>query len=202
MEKGESINQFSEEEQTERQERADGLRRELASRIQGLINDGVFTVKEGRAWTEACVDDPPEWVQEVLDSLDDFEDSGRKILTRIAEILQSPMFTDRERIMWLRYAEKASYPEMVALEGKLLRVEKARRIEREAAKPVESKGAEQVVADVRMAIRAGQLERASVLLQGLDPKLYEVSYLRLDQDLTKAKLERAYEQYEQALTAA
>jgi hypothetical protein len=190
------------EQEAERKERADELRWKLESRINSLVRRGIFPEDAGREWIDACADDPPEWVQEVLDALSDYEAAGEKVLGDTEEVLQSPSFSDKERAIWMSYFEDASYQERLALLGRLRSIDKARTAERESVKQAPEVTDEVLVTKIRLAISADRLGEASDLLQTLDPKKYELSYLRLLRDLEKAQSQKAREQYNAALATA
>lgn len=178
----------TEQEEQCRREEADVLRSILASRIRALVGEGIFTDKEGRDWLDACADDPPEWVQGLLDCLGEFEDSGMEVMGKIDELLESPVFTGIERAMLRRHAEDASYQEKLRLVGLLEMTKEKRLAEREALQKTKYRSVEELISKIKTAITGDRLEEAGMLLGKLSPSDNPVGYEKLSRDLARARI--------------
>lgn len=176
-------------------ERAGALRGELAARIDELVAEGIFTISEGRAWIvggEDCGDNA-EWVQELLDYLNDFEAAGEEVAEELKDLLKSPLWHTAERAIWRGYIMNASYQEKRNLVG-LFAVELRRRMEEAAKKQeTEARSGKEVIQGVERAIRDGKLDEAGRWLDTLDLIHHQSEYKRLSEQLAEAMVRRTRE---------
>ncbi len=178
------------EDYEQRLEEAEALWRILAARINILVHEGIFTSREAQLWfdEEENCKAHPEWVQGLLDHLGDFEDSGEAVLERVRDILESSLFSSKERAVYMRYAEEASYWEKLALVGKLELVVEKRLKEKEEAKKIKYKSITELMDKIKVAISGGRLDEATALLSGMNPAENPVGYEKLSRDLEREKI--------------
>ena len=77
------------------------LRNEMQSKIAEAVALGVFTDKEAADWEEgfeAC--DKLEYMENLIDIVDDFIASGLEIVEQISNVLDTDLLTDREKAAW------------------------------------------------------------------------------------------------------
>lgn len=185
-------------------EAADAYRRMLYAKLNGLVAEGIFTTSEARAWeegAEAC-EGNASWVQELLDKLGEYEDSGEAVWDEIEELLKSSFFAKTEATAWLSYAAKASYQEKLSLVGLLTIETKKRKKAQEEVAKAKYASIEDLVTMIQTAIGNGKLDEASALLLKLDPAEYQVSYVKLNKDLDKAKIRQTQETIQSIVVAA
>ncbi|MFA5966889.1 MAG: hypothetical protein WC805_00010 [Patescibacteria group bacterium] len=104
------------------------LRNEMQSKIAEAVALGVFTGKEAQDWEdgfEAC--DKLEYMENLLDIIERFVQSGLAVLEQISDTLNTPLLNDKEKCDWQNQAEGSSY------EGKLDLVNKLSTILREVS---------------------------------------------------------------------
>lgn len=195
------IGEMDAAEQAEVQAEAERLLDVLASRLDTLVDAGIFPRKTAEWWLKCCEGNLPEWTQEVIDSLPDYASSGEEVREKIDKVLEAPVFTKAEQTIWKSYANEAGYQEMLAALGTLEGIKKNRENERKDAKLAQVGNNEAKADKVRLAIRAGRLDEADEVLRTLDPKDSELVYRRLEQMLAEAKSERAIQQFDQAWRA-
>jgi len=176
-------------------EKAEDLRRELAARIDELVAEGIFVPSEGRAWItggEAC-GDHPEWVQELLDYLKEFEATGERVMEEIEDLLKSSLWHTTERTIWHKYSLEASYQEKRNLVG-LLTIELKRRAEKAVKQQqAEAKSGSELIRWIERAIGEGQLDEARRWLDNLNPAQYQNEYRKLSEQLAEAMVRHTRE---------
>jgi hypothetical protein len=190
QERLETVEMEQEADREGRFEEAERLRETLVSHVNALVDEGIFTTQEGRAWIsggEAC-GDHPEWVEELLQYLGEYEYSGETAWREIEELLESPVFSETERTMWRHYADNASYQEKLSLIGLLKVTIKNRLAEREALQKAKYKSVEELVIKIRTAITGDRLEEAGILLGKLNPVENPVGYENLSRALERARI--------------
>lgn len=202
---GTTENQAEQEELELNWQEADAYRHKLFAKLDDLIAEGIFTASEAQPWfagAEAC-GGHAEWVQELIDYLEDkYEPAGEVVLDEIETLLESPLFTRTEAAIWWAYATKASYQEKLSLIGRLTITMKQRRAEQEKTEQIKYSTVEDLVNMIRTAIKGGELEKASALLLKLNPAEYKLVYIRLNDDLEKAKIQQTHDTLAEIMIAA
>jgi uncharacterized protein with von Willebrand factor type A (vWA) domain len=158
------------------------------------VAEGIFTLNEGRAWItggEAC-GDHPEWVQELLDYLKEFEATGERVMEEIEDLLKSPLWHMAERAIWHKYSLEASYQEKRNLVG-LLTIELKRRTEGNKKQQAETKSGNELIRWIERAIGEGKLDEARRWLDSLSPAQYQNEYRKLSEQLAEAMVRHTRE---------
>ncbi len=207
MEQWENENlEVSKAQNAKRFEQAEALRDDLEWRVNGLVRQGIFTSNEAELWIaggRACGANP-EWVQELLDYLGDYEDSGEAVWREIEKRLQSPVFSAAEKVLWRQFAESATYQEKLALVTRLETIEAKRLKERETALAQEKKynSVGELMEKIGTAITGGRTDEAAVLLTKMNPSDNPVGYEKLSRELSKALIKQARNQINDIMVAA
>lgn len=92
------------------------LRWVMQAKISEAVTLGVFTDKEAGEWEEgfeAC--DRLEYMENLVDMVDDFVASGLKIVEEIVASLDTDLLTEQEKMMWQSQAEELSFQDKCEL---------------------------------------------------------------------------------------
>lgn len=164
------------------------LRGRMIERINVLMEMGMFTRREGRAWEDgidACGDNI-EWVTELSDWLDQYEDSGEETLAEIKLLLESTVWHPAEKVVWLQCAERASYQEKLNLVGLLMMTVRKRQEKATGAQRVKYASVVELVGKIKTAISTDGLGEAEKLLETMDPA--HPQYKEMEQAITDASI--------------